>query len=306
MNRLDIDSITKSYGPNRAIDSMSFSVEPGQIFGFVGANGAGKTTTMRIAVGVLDADSGRILWDGRPLTQQTAERFGYMPEERGLYPKMTVAKQLTYLGCLHGLSNAEARQAMLTWTERLRIDEHRSKTVDSLSLGNQQRVQLAAALLHEPDLLVLDEPFSGLDPIAVDDMSEVLREAAVRGAAVLFSSHQLELVERLCDVVGIVQGGKMLAWDTLDTLRDVPGASRLYLELEDARENWADQIPAIKAHQPHGRGTLLELAPRADENDLLLEAVQFGRVREMAWHKPTLTQLFRDLVEPAPALETAS
>jgi ABC-2 type transport system ATP-binding protein len=298
LKQLDIDCLTKSYGTYLAIDAMSFSVAPGQIFGFVGSNGAGKTTTMRIVVGVLAADAGQVRWGGRPVTRQDLSRFGYMPEQRGLYPKMTVAKHLVYLGRLHGLSREQARQAMLHWTERLRIQDHRGKTVDSLSLGNQQRVQLAAALVHDPDLLVLDEPFSGLDPLAVDDMSAVMKETALRGAAVLFSSHQLDLVERLCDTVGIVRDGKLVACGALDELRDAPGTAQLYVEVDGAAVGWADQVPAVAACQSCGPGVLIDPAPGFDENAMLRAAMEHGVVREMAWRRPSLTELFRDLAVP--------
>jgi ABC-2 type transport system ATP-binding protein len=195
MKLLDIDSISKRYGDHLALDSMSFTVSPGEMFGFVGSNGAGKTTTMRIVVGVLSPDSGAVRWGETPVIRQDTTRFGYMPEERGLYPKMTVAKHLIYLGRLHGMSASAAQSSMVRWTDRLHISDHRTKTIDSLSLGNQQHVQLAAALIHDPDVLILDEPFSGLDPVAVDAMSGVLREKAAQGVPVLFSSHQLDLVE---------------------------------------------------------------------------------------------------------------
>src|SRR5690606_1673878 len=189
------------------------------IFGFVGSNGAGKTTTMRIILGVLRPDAGEVRWDGRPVDLDVRRRIGYMPEERGLYPRMKVGEQLVYLARLHGLSPEAARTAMEHWTEVLGVAHRREDHVEKLSLGNQQRVQLASALVHDPELLVLDEPFSGLDPVAVDVMSGVLRERAQQGVPVIFSSHQLELVERLCDRVGIISGGRMVADGTIDELR---------------------------------------------------------------------------------------
>ncbi|MBM7167696.1 ATP-binding cassette domain-containing protein [Streptomyces sp. G44] len=302
MKPLEIDSISKRYGDRLALDSLSFTVPPGELFGFVGSNGAGKTTTMRIAVGVLSPDEGAVRWGETPVTRQDSSRFGYMPEERGLYPKMTVAKQLIYLGRLHGMSSSEARASMNRWTERLRIAEHRDKTVDSLSLGNQQRVQLAAALVHDPDVLVLDEPFSGLDPLAVDDMSAVLQEKADQGVPVLFSSHQLDLVERLCKSVGVVRAGRMVAHGTLEELRSVDGDAKLYLEVESGDPQWPARCQAIAAFQAEDTGFLVAPAQGHDENDVLRSAMEHGRVRHMQWRRPTLTQLFRDLVEPAKGL----
>lgn len=208
---LAVSGLRKRYGDIVALDDVGFEVRAGELFGFVGSNGAGKTTTMRIMLGVLEADAGEVSWDGKPITRHTRSRIGYMPEERGLYPKMKVVDQLVYLAELHGLAPNDAHAAAERWILRLGLGERRSEEVQKLSLGNQQRVQLAAALVHEPDVLVLDEPFSGLDPVAVDVMSQVLREKAAQGVPVVFSSHQLDLVERLCDRIGIIADGRMVA-----------------------------------------------------------------------------------------------
>ena len=199
------------------------------MFGFVGPNGAGKTTTMRIILGVLAADGGEVRWHGEPVDAATRRRFGYMPEERGLYPKMRVRTQLTYLAALHGVDAPE--QAADRWIERLGIGERADDRVEELSLGNQQRVQLAAALVHEPELLVLDEPFSGLDPVGVDVLSGVLAEYAATGVPVVFSSHQLELVERLCEAVAIIKDGRLVASGAVEELRGQgSGAVRVVVE----------------------------------------------------------------------------
>lgn len=216
---LAIDGLAKRFGPATALDEVSFTVGAGEVFGFVGGNGAGKTTTMRIVLGVLDADAGAVTWKGAPLGPAERRRIGYLPEERGLYPRMRVAEQLVYLARLHGMSRSAAQAATETWTERVGLAGRRGDEVQKLSLGNQQRVQLCAALVHDPDLLVLDEPFSGLDPAAVDTLGAVLRERAAAGVPVVFSSHQLELVERLCDRVGIISAGRMVAVGTVDGLR---------------------------------------------------------------------------------------
>jgi ABC-2 type transport system ATP-binding protein len=187
------------------------------MFGFVGPNGAGKTTTMRIILGVLAPDSGEVRWRHAPVDASVRRRFGYMPEERGLYPKMRVRAQLTYLAALHGVAAPEA--AADRWIERLGVAERADDRVEALSLGNQQRVQLAAALVHEPEVLVLDEPFSGLDPVGVDVLAGVLAEYASTGVPVVFSSHQLELVERLCEAVAIIKDGRLVASGTVDELR---------------------------------------------------------------------------------------
>jgi ABC-2 type transport system ATP-binding protein len=209
---LRLEELRKSYGETVALDGVSFDVEAGQMFGFVGPNGAGKTTLMRIVLGVLAADSGQVLWHGAPIDAEARRRIGYMPEERGLYPKMRVRDQLVYMARLHGLSRPAAFEATDRWLERLGIAERAGDKVESLSLGNQQRVQLGVALVHEPDLLVLDEPFSGLDPDGVDALSgALLAEISDRQVPVVFSSHQLDLVERLCDSLAIIAGGRIAA-----------------------------------------------------------------------------------------------
>ncbi|MDM7854866.1 ABC transporter ATP-binding protein [Cellulomonas alba] len=297
MPTLDIDRLDKSYGEVRALRGMTFSVAGGEIFGFVGSNGAGKSTTMRIALGVLAADAGVVRWDGRELDHAMRRRIGYMPEERGLYPRMTVADQLVYLARLHGLTPAAARRSMERWTEVLGIAPRRDDEVLKLSLGNQQRAQLAAALVHEPEILVLDEPFSGLDPVAVDVMSGVLSEQAAAGVPVLFSSHQLELVERLCDRVGIVQAGTMVAVGSIEELRTTD--ERRWLVDGPAGASWAAAVPDVRVVSAQGTRTVVEAAgPGPDDVDqrVLAAALAAGPVREFTRQQPTLVELYRDVV----------
>jgi ABC-2 type transport system ATP-binding protein len=295
---LEIDSLEKRYGDVVALRGMTFDLRPGELFGFVGSNGAGKTTTMRIVLGVLAADAGEVHWGGRPLTLTMRRRIGYMPEERGLYPKMRVGEQLRYLAELRGMSTADATRSMEAWTTRLGLADRRGDDVQKLSLGNQQRVQLIAALVHDPDLLVLDEPFSGLDPVAVDLLSQVLREKRDRGVPVLFSSHQLDLVERICDRVGIVRNGEMVAVGAVDELRE-RGAAHLVVEAPDAAPGWADGIPGVRVTEHVGDRTVLELEPGADDQAVLAAALATGPVREFARRRATLAELFRDVVSEA-------
>jgi ABC-2 type transport system ATP-binding protein len=292
---LEFDKITKRYGDIVAVQDMTFAVPAGQIFGFVGSNGAGKTTTMRIALGVLAADAGEVRWAGRAIDLDTRRRIGYMPEERGLYPRMQVADQLVYLARLHGMSIEAARRSVDAWTERLGVAARRNDEVQKLSLGNQQRVQLAAALVYEPAILVLDEPFSGLDPVAVDVMSGVLREKADQGVPVIFSSHQLDLVQRLCDRVGIVQRGRLVANGTVGELRG-SGPETLVVEAPNARAGWADGIAGVTVRDYAGTRTRLELAPGADDQAVLRAALATGPVHEFGRRRPSLTDLFRHIV----------
>ncbi|MGW7261721.1 ABC transporter ATP-binding protein [Streptomyces sp. NPDC054834] len=282
---------------------MSLTVPPGEIFGFVGSNGAGKTTAMRIAIGILAADSGEVRWDGVPVTRDAAARFGYMPEERGLYPKMTVGDHLVYLARLHGHTPASAARAMRHWTERLSIDRHRERSIDELSLGNQQRVQLAAALVHDPALLILDEPFSGLDPLAVEDMGSVLKEKAADGVPILFSSHQLDLVERLCHRVGVAREGRLVACGTVTELR-TSGPRTIYLEMAQADPGWPARLPGVADWWLDGDGCVLQPAPEADDQALLTAAMTLGQVSEFRHRQPSLTDLFLELLGKPGADET--
>lgn len=293
--RLEIDSVSKRYGDVVALHDMTFDVRAGELFGFVGSNGAGKTTTMRIAVGVLAADAGDVRWQGERLTLETRRHIGYMPEERGLYPRMKVGEQLVYLARLHGMSRAAAERAVVEWTERLGVAARRDDEVQKLSLGNQQRVQLAAALVHDPRILILDEPFSGLDPVAVDVMSQVLKEKCREGVPVMFSSHQLDLVERLCDRVGIVRGGTMVVCGGVDELRDA-GAAQLVVDAPGARDGWANGLAGVTVRGREGSRTLLDLAAGADDQAILAAAMATGPVHEFARQRASLADLFRHVV----------
>lgn len=207
---LEFDAASKRFGAVVALDACSFVARPGRLTGFLGSNGAGKTTAMRTVFGLVELDSGSVRWQGASIGPDQRRRFGYMPEERGLYPRMQVRDQLVYLGMLSGASRRGAGRSADTWLDRLGLSARANDPLDTLSHGNQQRVQLIAALANDPDLLVLDEPFSGLDPLAMASMSELLREAAADGATVLFSSHQLDLVEEMCEDVVIINAGHIV------------------------------------------------------------------------------------------------
>ncbi len=294
--RLEIDAISKRYGSTPAVQGLSFEVRAGELFGFVGRNGAGKTTTMRIVLGVLEPDAGEVRWAGTRLDVDARRQIGYMPEERGLYPKMRVAEQLAYLGTLHDMTDAEARSAAERWLDRFDLGERTRDEVQALSLGNQQRVQLAAALVYSPDMLVLDEPFAGLDPVAVDVMSTVLREQAQAGLPVIFSSHELELVERICDRVGIIDRGRMVACGTVAELR-AGGPERLWLDVPEAPVDWEVGVPGVRIVQADGSRRLLELEDGVDDQVVLQAGLATGPVREFERAQATLGELFRSVIE---------
>jgi ABC-2 type transport system ATP-binding protein len=296
---LELDGLSKRYGNTVALDRLSFSVAEGQVFGFVGPNGSGKTTAMRIVLGVLAADAGEVRWRGVPLDEGARRRIGYMPEERGLYPKMRAGSQLTYLAELHGLDAVRARRNTEEWTGRLGLSDRRDSRVEELSLGNQQRVQLAAALVHEPDLLVLDEPFSGLDPVGVDVLSDVLiGEAHRRRVPVVFSSHQLELVERLCDAVAIIHGGRLVASGGVDELKRERAGRRWRLELAGDGSRPVD----VAGARPLGEN-VYALEPDADPQALLDAGRDRATVVRFGPETPSLAELFRDVARETVAAE---
>jgi ABC-2 type transport system ATP-binding protein len=298
--RLEIDGISKRFGETVAVENLTFDVHAGELFGFVGRNGAGKTTTMRIVLGVLGADAGEVRWSGKRLDLEARRRIGYMPEERGLYPKMRLSDQLAYLGELHGMSGSEARVSAIRWLDRFGLKDRSGDDLQALSLGNQQRVQLAAALVFGPDVLVLDEPFAGLDPVAVDVMAGVLRERADAGVPVIFSSHELELVERICDRVGIIDRGRMVACGTVDELR-VGGQERRWIDVPGAPGDWEAGVPGVRLVQADGTRRLFELDPGVDDQALLQAALATGPVREFERVEPTLGEIFRNVIDEAAA-----
>ncbi len=290
---LELHGITKRYGELVAVQDLELEVRPGEVFGFVGSNGAGKTTTMRIVLGVLTPDAGEVLWAGSPIRFETRRRIGYMPEERGLYPKMRIGEQLRYLAQLHGRGSAEASAAVSHWLDRFGLTERAGDEVQKLSHGNQQRVQLAAALVFDPILLILDEPFAGLDPEAVDSMSEVLHERAGAGTPVVFSSHQLDLVERICDRVGIIQRGHLVAYGTIDQLRG-QGPRRLWVDASASPSGWTAGLPGVTVDRVDGTRVLLQLDASVDDQAVLRAAMATGPVREFRRDRPSLLDVFRE------------
>jgi ABC-2 type transport system ATP-binding protein len=294
---LRVEAIGKRFGQLTALDGCSFTVERGRMLGFLGPNGAGKTTTMRAIFGLVELDAGSVLWDGRPIGPAERLRFGYMPEERGLYPRMRVGDQLAYLGRLHGLDARAAHAAASEWLSRLGLAERLDAKVVELSHGNQQRAQLAAALVHTPELLVLDEPFAGLDPVAVRTLAHVLREQAARGVAVLFSSHQLDLVEEICEDVVIVDRGRIVADGNLDALKRASERRRIALRLDGAPPGWEPETGGVDVVE-RANGDLRLLVDRdVDPQAVLGAAERAGSVVGFSYGPPSLAELFLELVD---------
>jgi ABC-2 type transport system ATP-binding protein len=290
---LELVEVSKRYADVSALDKCSFRVQPDRLTGFVGPNGAGKTTAMRAILGLIAADAGTLTWQGHPVDDADRRTFGYMPEERGLYPRMRVLDQLVFLARLSGLTTAVATREAMRWLDALGLADRARSRLDDLSHGNQQRVQLAAALVHSPDLLVLDEPFSGLDPIAMDVMSGLLRDIARDGVAVLFSSHQLDVVEYLCEDVVVIDHGQVVLTGPLDVIRDA--AQDRYLDVTVARdpERLLHVTDAVVVAHDNDRVRLR--LPR-DVDPVTIVTSIGGDVVRLSYEPPTLSELFRAAV----------
>jgi ABC-2 type transport system ATP-binding protein len=291
---LELDGLTRQYGEITALDGLTFEVAAGRVTGFLGPNGAGKTTTMRAIFGLTDLDAGSVRWSGAEVDGETRRRFGYMPEERGLYPAMHVREQVEYLARLHGLDAAAASASTAECLERLGVAGRAESKVEDLSHGNQQRVQLAVALVHKPDLLVLDEPLAGLDPGGIDSIGEVLREEARRGCVVLLSSHQLDLVEDLCDSVAIIDHGRLVVAGEVDDLT-THGAQRLVVRVEgDRTGRWAKKLRGVQVSEVDGGAVRLALDDLAQSDAILDAARAAGRVTEFRLERRRLSEVFRE------------
>jgi ABC-2 type transport system ATP-binding protein len=281
--------------PSSPSMGTSFEAAPGRLVGFLGANGAGKTTTMRCIFGLVRPDAGEVRWKGDVITPSHRLRFGYMPEQRGLYPRMRVGEQLAYFAAQHGMTDRDARDAASRWLDRLGLADRERSKLEDLSHGNQQRVQLAAALVHDPELLVLDEPFSGLDPIGVATMSEVLHECVDAGTTVLFSSHQLDLVEDICEDVVIIGRGRLVAAGPIGELRAQAGRRHLEVEVVGGSERWLPAAGHTILERAGDRVRLL-VDESADLEGLLAAALAAGDVRRFSYEPPRLSEIFLEAI----------
>ena len=293
---LELTNLHKRYGAVVALAGCSFAVEPGRMLGFLGPNGAGKTTAMRTIFGLVTPDEGMVTWERQPVTTEQRRRFGYMPEQRGLYPKMRSHDHLAYLGRLRGMPAREASVSADSWLDRFGLAERRSDPVEALSHGNQQRVQLAAALVHDPELLVLDEPFSGLDPIASETMSDILREQTAMGKAVVFSSHQLDLVEDLCEEVAIINMGAIVLEGNVRRLKDAAPIRHLELEMDGDVDTLIDALDGVRAVRSDGARHTMIIDAATDVRGFVAKAQDIGRLRHFSYTTPSLSDLFREVV----------
>ncbi len=295
---LEILDLAKRYGVVTALDGATFIARPGRIVGFLGPNGAGKTTTMRCIFGLARPDRGDVRWRGATVDRDARLRFGYMPEQRGLYPRMRVAEQLSYFAQQHGMPGRVANDAALRWLDRMGLADRAKSKLEELSHGNQQRVQLATALVHDPELLVLDEPFSGLDPIGIATMTEVVRERSAAGVGVVFSSHQLDLVEDVCEDVVIIARGRVVASGAIDELKTASGRQHLEVEVVGSDGTWLDERADLTVLDRSGDRVKLLVDRSVDLDELLARARAAGEVRTFAYQPPKLSELFMEAVTP--------
>jgi ABC-2 type transport system ATP-binding protein len=300
---LDIQRVTKTFNQFIAVDDVSFDVQPGRIFGFLGTNGAGKTTMMRMILDIIRPDSGSITWNGTPTRNLPRETFGYLPEERGLYPKMVVQDQLMFIGQLYGAKAKDIDARISEWMERLNITENREKTVEQLSKGNQQKIQFLAALLHDPEIMILDEPFSGLDPVNAEQMKNAFREMRDRGKTIIFSTHQLDDAQELSSDVAIIHRGKLMIAGAVDAVRQSVGEHYVRFSVAgDPTIPWLDDVPDL--HIVRRRQDYVEVAvPDADRaRDVLAEAMRRELpVTRFEIDYPSLNDVFLTLVQQMPA-----
>ena len=294
---LEVDHVTKRFGATTALDGLTFEVGRGEVFGFLGANGAGKTTTMRICLGIIRADVGEIRWDGRPTGTLPRRTWGYLPEERGLYPRMNVLDQLAYFGSLYGEPPDRARREALAWLTRLRIPEYADRRAEELSKGNQQKVQFIAAVLHDPEILLMDEPFTGLDPLNLVLLRDAVMELRDRGRTLILSTHQMEAAEAMCGSVAIIDRGRLVAGGKVRDLKRASGRRTLRIALEgDTAPAWLTDLPGMAGAATVRRlaeGAELELLPAADPAAILAAVVARGvAITRFEVVEPSLEALF--------------
>lgn len=291
---LEVSNLRKSFGETVAVDGLSFTIEPGEIMGLIGQNGAGKTTTFRLILNLLVANAGQTLWNGESIGEGLLDNIGYLPEERGLDEKLTVEQQLLYLGQLNGMTKREVTESIDIWMERFQVKGDRKDKISSLSKGNQQKVQLIATLMHEPDLIILDEPFSGLDPVNAELLEEGIRHAAKRGASIIFSSHNMANVESLCQSVVMLKNGRQVLGGTIDEVKSLFERLKIYLEAPIATAELEAISGVQSVEQLDARHRLIHIEQEAVGRDVFEAAHQSGTVYQFSQQAPTLEEIFKE------------
>ncbi len=292
---LKLEHVTKRFGDVVAVNDLSLQVEKGTMYGFLGANGAGKTTTFRMILGLLEPTEGTITWNGEPIGYETSPYIGYLPEERGLYPKMKVLEQLIFLGQLRNLTKKEATEAALHWLERFEIVHYRDKKVEELSKGNQQKVQVIAALMHNPSLLILDEPFSGLDPVNVEMLKRAILDFRNDGATIIFSSHRMDHVEELCEQLSMMKNGTQRVHGSLREVKQSFGRKAVQL-YGDFDHTWLDEIEGVLTYDRVTEGVKIQIEEERVAQQILHRATEMGEVRHFSIEEPSLHDIFIEKV----------
>jgi ABC-2 type transport system ATP-binding protein len=295
VNTIELNKVRKTYDHFVAVDDLTFHIEQGAVFGLLGPNGAGKTSTIRMMIGITAPDSGEINLFGKPFERKSLEKVGYLPEERGLYKKMKVEDQLVFLGQLHGLDAGTARKKAADWCERLEISDWLPKKVEELSKGMQQKIQFIATLMHDPDFIVMDEPFSGLDPVNVVLLKDVLLELKAKGKTILFSTHQMDTVEKLCDDICLINRGKLVLDGNLQQIKAKYGKNNIQIEYE-GDGNFLERSNLVAAYNNYGNYVEVRLAPGADAQQLLRMVTERSRVSKFELMEPSLEQIFIETV----------
>jgi ABC-2 type transport system ATP-binding protein len=299
---LVLDSLVKRFGPVTALDGISFRVERGQVFGFLGANGAGKTTTMRIVLDIIRPDAGTVTWGSVPSLEAPRRTWGYLPEERGLYPRMGILEQLTFFGDLYHIGRPEAARRAREWLERFGVPEYANRRAEELSKGNQQKIQFIAAVLHEPQVLLMDEPFSGLDPVNAGVLKDAFLEMKSRGTTIVFSTHQMDQVEELCESVALIDRGRVVLGGTVPEVRRSTGRQVVRLAVDgDSSMPWLSSIAGIRVVRPGLDYIEMDVDRSIDPEIVLRTALDRGlRVTQFVIGDPSIEEIFIETVGRRP------
>lgn len=295
---LKIEQVTKKFGNFIAVDNLSITIPEKEMFGFLGANGAGKTTTFRMILGLLDPSEGRITWEGRPIDYSTSHLIGYLPEERGLYPKLKVKDQIVYLARLRGMQKQEALKELNIWLERFKVPEYANKKVEELSKGNQQKIQFIASVIHKPKLLILDEPFSGLDPVNVELLKNAVLDLKNNGTTIVFSSHRMEHVEEMCEHLCIMHKGSPVVHGSLKEIKRSFGKKNLVIHGDFSLEFLKD-YPGVLKHKQTTEGIHLQIDNEQIADTILKRIVEIGFIRKFEIEEPSLNDIFIEKVGAA-------
>ena len=289
---LKIDKVRKSFGDKIAVDNLNMVVKPGEVMGLIGQNGAGKTTTFRMILNFISADQGKITWQDGPITQEIKQKIGFLPEERGLYQKMTVEDQILYFAELHGMKRADARIKLQDWMKRLEVVGKPTDKVQTLSKGNAQKIQFIATLIHEPEFLILDEPFTGLDPVNTELLRNEIKRSRDSGAAVIFSNHNMSDVELLSDHLLMLKGGQTILNGTVEAIRASYGRTRIYLE-SDLPNKELSVIRGVESIEKRGSGRSIKISEAEVGREIFQKVAKDGYVQAFVQSPPSLDEIFR-------------